>query len=173
MEKLKDPNINQHIMTFVLDRFISQRKNPALGFKDQLGDMLSAWGGLCYRMLDQKHLASLFMSVRGRWGSDVAKQALRAVGTTALKSNGVYAPVEPENAEMLTTLNRMIHLMRERAASIETFDQLVIIFDSAMTLRMLRDDVTSALAQLQEGFDKWDVDKRYSLERSKLILEGV
>ncbi|KAI1104015.1 hypothetical protein F4804DRAFT_332705 [Jackrogersella minutella] len=159
-EKPGDPGISQHIMTYVFDRVIQQRKNTSTGFKQRLGDVIGVFGEVSYHVLERKQLASFIITTRGRWGSDIAKQALRAVGSAALKSNGVYAPIEPAEAEILTTLNRMITLFRGRAAAIETFEQLQIILDSAGTLRKLRDDVTSGLSKLEEGVSRWDTPAR-------------
>ncbi|KAI2604887.1 uncharacterized protein GGS25DRAFT_402677 [Hypoxylon fragiforme] len=149
-------SINQHVMTFAFDAFAQKRKAAAMGFKERYEEMLDAWGETAYRLLDRRQISSFAMTARGRWGSDVTRQALRAVATASLKLNGVYAPIEPETAELLTTINRMISLMRQRAAAVETCEQLYIIFQGAETLRVLRVDVNIALAQLEEGLTRWE-----------------
>ncbi|KAI1771745.1 hypothetical protein F4818DRAFT_202808 [Hypoxylon cercidicola] len=153
-QKPRETSISQHLITFAFDRFISQRKTP--GFKSRVDEVFDAFGEVCYRLLDRKQIASFSITARGRWGIDVTRQAWRAVGTAVLKTNGVYEPIEPAEAEILHTLNNMIELMRERAASVDTFEQLEIVYNSASTLRMLRDQVTSALSELEDGFTKWD-----------------
>ncbi|KAI0883875.1 uncharacterized protein GGS22DRAFT_189845 [Annulohypoxylon maeteangense] len=150
----RDPGINQHLITYVFDRFITQRKG--VGFQQLSNEFFCALGEVSYHLLDRKQLSSFLTTVRGRWGSDIAKQTLRALGAAALRSNGIYELVEPANAEILSSLNRMILLSRERASAIETFQQLQIILDNTGTLRMLRDDVTIAVAQLEEGYAKWE-----------------
>ncbi|KAI1092950.1 hypothetical protein F5B19DRAFT_501904 [Rostrohypoxylon terebratum] len=150
----RDPGINQHLITYIFDRFITQRKGAV--FQKLSKEFFYEFGSSCYHLLDRKQLSSLFATIRGRWGSDIAKQALRAVATATLKSNGIYELVEPATAEILGALNRMILLSRERASSIESFQQLQIILDSTGTLRMLRDDVTSAVIQLDENYARWE-----------------
>ncbi|XDG07559.1 hypothetical protein ABKA04_007174 [Annulohypoxylon sp. FPYF3050] len=149
----RDPGVNQHLITFIFDRFITQRKG--VEFQKLSKEFFHEFGTICYHLLDRKQLSSLFATIRARWGSDIAKQSLRAVGIAALKSNGIYELVEPATAEIVGALNRMILLSRERASSIETFQQLQIILDTIGTLRMLRDDVTSAVIQLDDGYAKW------------------
>lgn len=149
----RDPGVNQHLITFIFDRFITQRKG--VEFQKLSKEFFYEFGTICYHLLDRKQLSSLFATIRARWGSDIAKQSLRAVGIAALKSNGIYELVEPATAEIVGALNRMILLSRERASSIETFQQLQIILDTTGTLRMLRDDVTSAVIQLDDGYAKW------------------
>ncbi|KAI4864853.1 hypothetical protein F4820DRAFT_323033 [Hypoxylon rubiginosum] len=153
-QKPRDAAISQHLITFAFDRFISQRK--AAGFKARLGEVFGVFGETCYLLLDRKQIASFSITARGKWGIEVTKQAWRAVGAAVLKTNGVYQPIQPARAEILTTLNNMIEFMRGRAAAVDTFEQLEIVYSSASTLRMLRDDVTSALSSLEDGFTKWD-----------------
>ncbi|KAI1204846.1 uncharacterized protein F4807DRAFT_465212 [Annulohypoxylon truncatum] len=154
----RDPGINQHLITYLFDRFTTQRKGA--GFQLVFKEFFCVFGEVSYHVLDRKQLSSFFTTVRGRWGSDIAKQALRALATAALRSNGIYELVEPASADILSALNRMIILSRERAAAVETFQQLQIILDSTGTLRMLRDDVTFAVTQLDEGYAKWDISAR-------------
>ncbi|KAI8958302.1 hypothetical protein F5Y11DRAFT_362794 [Daldinia sp. FL1419] len=155
-KRLCDRNIKQHLITYIFDRFISQRKSTSTGFKQQFEEIFHAWGIACYHVLDQKQLSDLSVTIRARWGSDVGRQALRVVAIATLQENGVFEPIEPAEAEILATLNNMIGFVRGRAAAIETFEQLEIIFDGAKTMGRLRDDITRALLQLEEGFTKWD-----------------
>ncbi|KAI0848476.1 hypothetical protein F5Y00DRAFT_262572 [Daldinia vernicosa] len=155
-KKLSDPNIKQYLTTYIFDRFISQRKNTSTGFKQQFDEIFQEWGTATYYILDQKQLSNLSVTIRARWGSDVGRQALRVVAIAALKEYEVFDPIEPADAEILATLNRMIGFMRDRATAVETFDQLEVIFDGAATLGTLRDNVTSALIRLEDGFTKWD-----------------
>ncbi|KAI2472278.1 hypothetical protein F4781DRAFT_9708 [Annulohypoxylon bovei var. microspora] len=150
----RDPGVNHHLMIYIFDRFISQRKGA--DFQQLSKEIFCSWGEVSYHILDRNQLSSYFTTVRGRWGSDIAKQALRALGTAALRSNGIYELVEPADAEILGSLNRMILLFKQRASAVETFQQLQVILDSTGTLRMLRDDVTSAVTQLDQEFAKWD-----------------
>ncbi|KAI1140946.1 hypothetical protein F5Y05DRAFT_423808 [Hypoxylon sp. FL0543] len=149
-----DPNVIQRLITYAFDRFVSQRKTT--GFKQNFDEFLRTCGEVSLRLLGQKQLSDFILTAKGRWGSEIAKQALRSIGTAALKANGVYRPIEPADAEILTTLNRMITLCRERAASIEVFEQLEIILNSATILKSLQDEVIFALSHLEEGFTKWD-----------------
>ncbi|KAI1460133.1 hypothetical protein F4805DRAFT_472177 [Annulohypoxylon moriforme] len=151
----RDPGINQHLITYIFDRFTTQRKGAA--FQQASKEFLCAFGEVSYHLLDRKQLSSFFTTVRGRWGSDIAKQSLRAVGTAALRSNGIYELAEPAEVDLVDSLNRMILLFRDRASAIETFQQLQIILDGTGTLRMLKDDVISAVTELEDGFAKWEV----------------
>ncbi|KAI1379956.1 hypothetical protein F4677DRAFT_300172 [Hypoxylon crocopeplum] len=151
-----DENISLYLITYTFHRFVSQRKAPEGGFKRQFDTLLYAWGETCHCLLDRKQILSFYRTAKGRWGSDIAKLALRAVGTAALKANGVHTSIPPENAEILATVNRMIELMKERARSIESFEQLLILLNGAAMLRMLRGQVTFALVQLEEGYTRWD-----------------
>ncbi|OTB17074.1 hypothetical protein K445DRAFT_21266 [Daldinia sp. EC12] len=156
MKTLSDNNIRQHLVTYIFDRFISQRKSTSAGFKQQLDEILSAWGMSCYQMLNRSQLANFSATARARWGSDIGRQALRVVAIAALKDRDVYKPIEPEDAEILATLNNMIAFLRERATAIETFEQLEIVFDGAETLGALKNDSILALVRLDEGFARWD-----------------
>ncbi|KAI1408231.1 hypothetical protein F5Y13DRAFT_194512 [Hypoxylon sp. FL1857] len=151
-----DPNVGQYVITFAFDRFILQRKATANGFKQNFDELLRVHGEVSLHLLGRRQLSSFFLAVKGRWGGDIAKQALRAIGTAALKASGVYTPIEPANAEILATLNRMISLFRRRVIAINDFKQLEIILDSATTLESLRDEVIFALSRLEEGLAKWD-----------------
>ncbi|KAI1766159.1 hypothetical protein GGR53DRAFT_464732 [Hypoxylon sp. FL1150] len=153
-QKARDANTNQFLVTFAFDRFISQRKTPI--FQARLHEGFDMFGETCYILLDRKQIASFSITTRGRWGIDITKQIWSSIGTAVLKANGVYDPIEPAKAEILATLNKMIDLMRDRAASIQTFEQLEIIYGSASTLRTLRDNVTSGLSDLENGLTKWD-----------------
>lgn len=153
-QRARDANTNQFLITFAFDRFVSQRKTEI--FQARLTEVFDMFGETCYRLLDRKQIASFSITTRGRWGTDIMKQTWASIGTAVLKANGVYDPIEPAKAEILTTLNKMINLMRERAASIKTVEQLEIVYDSASTLRTLRDNVTTGLLDLETGFTKWD-----------------
>ncbi|KAI1655911.1 hypothetical protein F4813DRAFT_397850 [Daldinia decipiens] len=155
-KKLCDTHIKQYLLTYIFDRFISQRKSTSTGFKQQFDEIFQAWGTATYYMLDHDQLSNLSVTIRARWGSDVGRQALRVVAIAALKENDVFVPIEPVDAEILATLNSMIGFMRDRASAVETFEQLEVVFDGAGTLGTLRDNVTSALLRLEEGSTKWD-----------------
>ncbi|KAI0835503.1 hypothetical protein F5Y06DRAFT_299647 [Hypoxylon sp. FL0890] len=153
-ENSLDPNISQRLITYAFDRFVSQRKTS--GFKQNFDEFLRACGEVSLHLLGRKQLSNFILTAKNRWGSEIAKQALRAIGTAALKANGVYTPIEPADAEILTTLNRMITLCKERASAIDVFDQLEIILNSAKILKSLQNEVIFALSHLEEGFTKWD-----------------
>ncbi|KAF3068952.1 hypothetical protein GL218_08054 [Daldinia childiae] len=155
-EKLSDPNIKQYLVTYIFDRFISQRKSTSAGFKQQFDEIFQEWGTATHYMLDHSQLSNLSVTIRARWGSDVGRQALRVVAIASLKENEVFLPIEPADAEILATLNRMIGFMRDKATSVETFEQLEVVFDGAETLGTLRDNIISALLRLDEGLTKWD-----------------
>ncbi|KAI0112367.1 hypothetical protein F4776DRAFT_641130 [Hypoxylon sp. NC0597] len=155
-EKRLDPNINQYLITYTFDRFVLQRKMTSNGFKQNFNKLLCICGEVSLHLLGRKQLSSFILTTKGRWGRNIAKQTLRAVGTAALKANGVYTLIEPVDSEILTTLNRMIILCRERVAAIEVFEHLEIILDSATVLKSMQDEVIFALSRLEDGFTKWD-----------------
>ncbi|KAI1803422.1 hypothetical protein F4811DRAFT_572089 [Daldinia bambusicola] len=156
-DMLTDDNVKQHLVTYIFDRFISQRKSTSAGFKQQLDDIFAAWGSASYHMLSRSQLANFSATARARWGSDVGRQALRVVAVAALKDRDIYSPIEPVNAEILATLNNMIGFIRERATAIETFEQLEILFDGAETLSVLKNDAILSLVRLDESFARWNV----------------
>ncbi|KAI2634943.1 hypothetical protein GGS26DRAFT_531580 [Hypomontagnella submonticulosa] len=154
----RNPNVNLHVLTYVFDRFMSQRKDVDTGFKKQFANIISQWSETAFHMLDRKQLASFLITVRGRWGSEIVKQILRSLAMEALKVNDVYTPIEPRDAEILHTFNRMVSFTKSRAATMQNVEQLEIICNNAAILKKLRDDVTSALSKLEEGFAKWDAN---------------
>ncbi|XXH05944.1 hypothetical protein Hte_012387 [Hypoxylon texense] len=153
-QKPRDASIAAHLIMFAFERFMAQRKAP--GFRARLEEVFGALGETCYLVLDRKQIRGFTVTVRGKWGIEVTKKIWRAVGVAVLKTNGVYDPIQPAEAEILTTLNNMIEFMRGRVAAVDRVEQLDIVYSSAATLRTLRDDVTSALSELEDGFTKWD-----------------
>ncbi|KAI2611816.1 hypothetical protein GGR54DRAFT_616891 [Hypoxylon sp. NC1633] len=164
----RDADVDQHLSTYLLDRIASQRKNSRSGFKQAYASLLAAWGRASYLLLTRPRLSSVHMTARGKYGSDVARQALRALGVAALEASGVaLIDTAPESGDeeddfggVLVEVNRMIMCMRERASAIERFDQLEVIFDGALTLKGMRDEVVFAVSRLDEGFARWDASAR-------------
>ncbi|KAI1392523.1 uncharacterized protein F4822DRAFT_425728 [Hypoxylon trugodes] len=155
-ENVRDPDVDEYLLTYIFDRFVSQRKSTAAGFRQRFKEVLGAWSQATYCLLDRKRISNCLDTARSRWGSDVATQALRALGATALKMCGIYSPIEPVAVDFVIPLNGMIDLLRTRATTVESFDQLEVIFDNAATLREAADDVIRAFARINDDFDRWN-----------------
>ncbi|OTB07438.1 hypothetical protein M426DRAFT_8808 [Hypoxylon sp. CI-4A] len=151
-----DPYVRRRLVTWIFDRFVSQRKSDTNGFKSQFENLLQEWSETCYPLLDRDQISEFSMTVKSQWGSDMSRRTLRQLAIGALRSYDVYELIEPVDAEVLTTLNRTITLFRERASVIETFEQFEILANGAVILQKLRDDVISALSELEKGFSRWD-----------------
>ena len=158
MNKLgkRNTNINLYVLTYVFDKFMSQRKDTDTGFKKQLTNIINQWSETAFYILDRSQLGSFLITVRGRWGSEIVKRILRSLAMESLKMNDVYTPIEPYDAEILHTFNSMVGFAKTRAAAVENLEQLDIISGNAVVLKKLRDDVISALSKLEDGFSNWN-----------------